>query len=62
MKDHCEQIQRYGKKEKLDGSPEEDEGVCLKTIVETIGTLKTDLTIAHGLVQKYYDEKEGDGE
>lgn len=62
VRDHCEKIQRYGKKEKLDGSPEDDEDVCFSTIVETIEAIKADITAARSLLQKYYDEKEADGE
>lgn len=42
VKDSCEKIQRYGKKENLDGSPEKDETICLSRITETLKTVKAD--------------------
>lgn len=56
MRDGCEKIQRYGKKEKLDGSAEDDEELCLKTIVETIAEVKTDVDDARSVLTSYYDE------
>ncbi|KAI1646476.1 histidine-phosphotransfer domain, HPT domain-containing protein [Daldinia loculata] len=42
VKDSCEKIQRYGKKENLDGSPEKDETLCLSRITETLKTVKSE--------------------
>ncbi|KAI0011694.1 histidine-phosphotransfer domain, HPT domain-containing protein [Xylariaceae sp. FL0662B] len=42
VKDSCEKIQRYGKKENVDGTPEPDESLCLSRITDTLKLVKAD--------------------
>ncbi|KAH7160645.1 putative histidine phosphotransferase HPT1p [Dactylonectria macrodidyma] len=58
VRDGCEKIQRYGKKENLDGTPEEDEELCLKRIDEALKAVKTDYNEVEDVLRKYYNEKE----
>jgi osomolarity two-component system, phosphorelay intermediate protein YPD1 len=57
IRDACEHIQRYGKKEKADGSPLDDEEKCLELIGDTLVTVKRDYDDASTVLRKYYDEK-----
>ncbi|KAI1260788.1 histidine-phosphotransfer domain, HPT domain-containing protein [Xylariaceae sp. FL1019] len=54
VKDSCEKIQRYGKKENEDGTPETDEVLCLKRIKETLKTVKTEYAEAETTLKKFF--------
>jgi osomolarity two-component system, phosphorelay intermediate protein YPD1 len=56
VKDCCEKIQRYGKKENVDGSSQPDEKLCLERIVEEFETLKTEYTAAERALMQFYGE------
>ncbi|KAI1325870.1 hpt domain-containing protein [Xylariaceae sp. FL0255] len=55
VKDSCEKIQRYGKKENVDGSPEPDEELCLSRIRTTLGTVKTEYAEAEATLQTFFN-------
>lgn len=55
VRDSCEKIQRYGKKENEDGTPEKDEGLCLERITETLKALKTEYEDAEKVLKKFYN-------
>ncbi|KAK7424356.1 Phosphorelay intermediate protein [Neonectria punicea] len=57
VRDGCEKIQRYGKKENPDGTPEPDEEVCLKRIDEALKLVKTDYAEVEKALRKYYKEE-----
>ncbi|KAI0137285.1 hpt domain-containing protein [Xylariales sp. AK1849] len=54
VKDSCEKIQRYGKKENEDGSPENDEKLCLKRITSTLQTVKTEYHEAETTLNNFF--------
>ncbi|CAM1509329.1 Fc.00g030680.m01.CDS01 [Cosmosporella sp. VM-42] len=54
VRDGCEKIQRYGKNENVDGSPEPDSTLCLKRIAEALKLVKTDYTDVEKALRKYY--------
>lgn len=54
VKDSCEKIQRYGKKEKLDGSPEPDEKLCLRLISSVLVTAKSEYEEARGKLRTFF--------
>ncbi|KAH8735261.1 putative histidine phosphotransferase HPT1p [Ilyonectria robusta] len=58
VRDGCEKIQRYGKKENLDGSPEENEQICLERIEEALKAVKTDYAEIETVLRKYYKDEE----
>ncbi|KAF4336504.1 multistep phosphorelay regulator 1 [Fusarium beomiforme] len=58
VRDGCEKIQRYGKHEKLDGSPEDDDEVCLQQIKDAFQDVKKDYAEVEKLLRKYYEGKE----
>ncbi|KAF5608885.1 multistep phosphorelay regulator 1 [Fusarium subglutinans] len=58
IRDGCEKIQRYGKHEKLDGSPEDDSEVCLTHIKDAFKAVKTDYAEVEKLLRQYYDSRE----
>lgn len=55
VKDSCEKIQRYGKKENEDGTPETDEELCLARITETLKTVKTEYGEAEMALKKFFN-------
>ncbi|CRJ95419.1 hypothetical protein D7B24_005670 [Verticillium nonalfalfae] len=55
VRDNCEKIQRFGKKEKEDGSPLPDEKVCLEKIGETLKTLETDYADVEQVLKQYFE-------
>ncbi|KAM0554724.1 hypothetical protein ACHAPJ_006796 [Fusarium lateritium] len=59
VRDGCEKIQRYGKNENVDGSPEDDDAVCLKRIREAFEMVKKDYTEVEKALRKYYKNLEG---
>ncbi|KAI0018276.1 histidine-phosphotransfer domain, HPT domain-containing protein [Xylariomycetidae sp. FL0641] len=54
VKDSCEKIQRYGKKENVDGTPETDEELCLSRIKETLGTVKTEYADVEQTLKNFF--------
>lgn len=54
VKDSCEKIQRYGKKEKLDGSPEPDEKLCLTLISAVLVTVKSEYNEARDKLRVFF--------
>lgn len=57
IRDGCENIQRYGKKENTDGSPLPDEEKCLKLIDETLKKVKEDYRHATIVLREHYPDK-----
>ncbi|RYP14993.1 hypothetical protein DL765_005990 [Monosporascus sp. GIB2] len=55
VKDSCEKIQRYGKKENLDGSPQTDEELCLSRITETLKEVKAEYADAESTLKKFFN-------
>ncbi|CAJ2511585.1 Uu.00g072100.m01.CDS01 [Anthostomella pinea] len=55
VKDSCEKIQRYGKKENEDGTPEPDEALCLRRITDTLATVKTEYSEVEKILKKFFD-------
>lgn len=56
MREGCEKIQRYGKKENVDGSPEPNEALCLNRIRDELKAVKEDIDEAHRAFNSYYDK------
>lgn len=54
VKDSCEKIQRYGKKEKLDGSPEPNEKLCLRLISSVLVTVKSEYNEAKDKLEGFF--------
>jgi hypothetical protein len=54
IKDSCEKIQRYGKKEKEDGSPLDDEKVCLEKITKTLKVVKEEYEEAETILNNFF--------
>lgn len=62
VRDGCEKIQRYGKQENLDGSPENDVKVCLEQIKKALTAVKSDYEeVETGLRNFYKDDDDEDG-
>ncbi|GFP57205.1 hypothetical protein ACSS6W_010549 [Trichoderma asperelloides] len=62
VRDGCEKIQRYGKQENLDGSPENDVKVCLEQIKKALTAVKSDYEeVETGLRNFYKDDDEEEG-
>ncbi|RFU73037.1 osomolarity two-component system, phosphorelay intermediate ypd1 [Trichoderma arundinaceum] len=59
VRDGCEHIQRYGKLENLDGSPETDVEVCLARVKEALTTVKSDYKEVEARLKKFYEDEEG---
>jgi osomolarity two-component system phosphorelay intermediate protein YPD1 len=62
VRDGCEKIQRYGKKENVDGSPETDEKLCLERIEEALKAVKSDYEDVEKTLKDYYDKKTKENE
>ncbi|KAM0352914.1 hypothetical protein ACHAPU_001798 [Fusarium lateritium] len=58
VRDGCEKMQRYGKKENVDGSPEDDEEICLQRIQEAFDAVKKDYHEVEEALKEYYESKE----
>lgn len=58
IKDSCEKIQRYGKKEKEDGSPLDDEKVCLEKITSTLKVVKEEYEEAEKILNDFFKTSE----
>lgn len=58
VKDSCEKIQRYGKMENEDGTPEKDEELCLSRVTDTLASLKTEYTEAETALKKFFNASE----
>ncbi|KAI1175768.1 hpt domain-containing protein [Nemania sp. FL0916] len=55
VKDSCEKIQRYGKKENDDGTPEPDEALCLSRIKTTLSAAKAEYAEGEKALTKFFD-------
>ncbi|KAJ2986912.1 hypothetical protein NUW58_g4804 [Xylaria curta] len=55
VKDSCEKIQRYGKRENVDGSPEPDEELCLSRIKTTLKTVKSEYADAEKTLKDFFN-------
>ncbi|XDG03267.1 hypothetical protein ABKA04_002882 [Annulohypoxylon sp. FPYF3050] len=55
VKDSCEKIQRYGKKENVDGTPETDEALCLSRITDTLKTVKAEYADVETTLKKFFN-------
>ncbi|KAI2468254.1 histidine-phosphotransfer domain, HPT domain-containing protein [Annulohypoxylon bovei var. microspora] len=55
VKDSCEKIQRYGKKENVDGTPETDETLCLSRITDTLKTVKAEYADVEKTLKKFFN-------
>ncbi|KAI0205482.1 histidine-phosphotransfer domain, HPT domain-containing protein [Astrocystis sublimbata] len=56
VKDSCEKIQRYGKKENVDGSPEPNEDLCLSRIKTTLSTVKSEYADAEKTLKNFFND------
>ncbi len=61
VRDGCERIQRYGKKENEDGSSEPDAELCLKRITQALATIKTDYKEAEKSLRQFYEKDKDSG-
>jgi osomolarity two-component system phosphorelay intermediate protein YPD1 len=50
----CEKIQRYGKLEKLDGTPGLDSDVCLENIRQALQNVKKEIAEVKGMLRAFY--------
>ena len=55
VRDDCEKIQRYGKKEDVEGTPVNDEKKCLDVISVTLKSLKEEYSEAEAVLKRFYD-------
>lgn len=62
VRDGCEKIQRYGKQENLDGSPEPDTNVCLERVKEALTAVKSDYEEVEVGLKKFYDKDDEEEE
>ncbi|KAH0495479.1 hypothetical protein TgHK011_009028 [Trichoderma gracile] len=62
VRDGCEKIQRYGKQENLDGSPEPDTDVCLERVKEALTAVKSDYEEVELGLKKFYDKDDEEEE
>jgi osomolarity two-component system phosphorelay intermediate protein YPD1 len=58
VRDGCEKIQRYGKHENVDGSPEPNDDRCLERIGEALKSVKTDFVVVEDALKKFYGQKD----
>jgi osomolarity two-component system phosphorelay intermediate protein YPD1 len=58
VRDECEKIQRYGKQENLDGSPEADVEICLARMKEALAAVKSDYEEVEAKLRKFYKEED----
>lgn len=55
VRDGCEKIQRFGKLENEDGSPEKDKSLQLGRITEALSTVKKDYEDVKATLQRFYE-------
>ncbi|KAF7543706.1 hypothetical protein G7046_g9944 [Stylonectria norvegica] len=60
VRDGCEKIQRYGKLENVDGSPEPNSELCLERIAEALKVVKVDYADVEKSLKRYYAQGETD--
>lgn len=58
VRDNCQIIQQYGHKQNLDGSPEDDEEVCVKKITTAVETLRTDMAELTRVLRAFFGRDE----
>ncbi|KAI1809634.1 histidine-phosphotransfer domain, HPT domain-containing protein [Poronia punctata] len=56
VKDSCEKIQRYGKRENVDGTPQPDTELCLSRIKGTLVTVKSEYAEAEKVLKKFFHD------
>ncbi|KAI0391029.1 histidine-phosphotransfer domain, HPT domain-containing protein [Xylariaceae sp. FL0594] len=56
VKDSCEKIQRYGKQEDVDGTPQPDAELCLSRITSTLATVKSEYAEAEKALKKFFGD------
>lgn len=54
VRDSCEKIQRYGKKEDEEGNPVDDEELCLKKTGETLKVLRVEYDEVEVVLKKFF--------
>jgi len=54
VRDSCEKIQRYGKLENVDGTPEPNEALCLERVSETLRSLKLEYEDVERLLRAFF--------
>lgn len=57
VKDSCEKIQRYGKKENEDGSRQHNEELLLSQLTETIKQAKMEYAEGEAALRKFYEDQ-----
>lgn len=55
VRDGCEKIQRFGKKENEDGSPEKNEELCLSRIKQALKVVREDYREAETALKRFYE-------
>jgi osomolarity two-component system phosphorelay intermediate protein YPD1 len=60
VRDGCEKIQRFGKKENVDGTPEPDEALCLERIQDALKVVKADYKDVEKTLKRYYEKASKD--
>jgi len=58
VRDSCEKIQRYGKKENADGTSEPNEDLCLQRIRDTLIVLRADYNDVARELRRFYNINE----
>lgn len=58
VRDGCEKIQRYGKHENVDGTPEPSDERCLERISEALKSVKTDFSVVEKALRSFYGSKD----
>ncbi|KAK8013443.1 hpt domain-containing protein [Apiospora marii] len=51
----CEKIQRYGKQENEDGTPETDEELCLSRVTDALKSPKTEYSEAETVLREFFN-------
>jgi len=62
VKDSCEKIQRYGKEENADGTPEPNEQLCLQRIQDTLTVLRAEYRDVATVLRRFYNIEDDDNE
>ena len=57
VKDSCEKIQRFGKRENEDGSPQDDDKLSLSRLAKTLKQVKEEYAEAEATLRKFYAER-----
>lgn len=57
IRNSCEVIQQYGSKNRLDGSSEPDEAVCLKQIEEALKDAIAEKDVLEKMMKKFFNQE-----